>query len=373
MTVTQQLAKPEPVKQVAKRIVNECLQVQPDEQVAIFTFDHTLDYATALAVEVENAGGVSNTILQTNDFYWSYLKEVPEAQFTRQQRALLSQLHQTDAGIGLGGPKDPSKFQTVPDGRTGKFIQAQKPQGDMFMQRKIRFLNLPIGLVTPERAKTYGFDYDNWQRVSTNSLDVDHSKISALAGKIESRLRNATDIRVTAANGTDLRMKLKGRPVHIHDGIIDKTDVEKGTIFEALPAGAVELVPDETSAQGTVLYDQPTALAGRVLSGLKLQFENGRVTNYTANANLDAFKDSYENTTGDKDRIANLVIGLNPRSELIGFFTDRYVQGTVSIGIGGNQGIGGTNDSGFGHEETLKKPTLTVDNYKLVDQGKLMP
>ena len=371
MTMTQQLIRSDPVKQIAKRIVNECLRVQPDEQVTIFSFDHTLDYTTALALEVEHAGGVSTTILQTNDFYWSYLKEVPAAQFARQQKALLSQLEKTDAGIGLGGPKDPSKFPTVPEGRTGKFIQGQKPMGDKFMERKIRFLNLPIGLVTPERAKTYGFDYDNWQRVSTNSLDVDHSKISALGAKIESKLRSATDIRVTAANGTDLRMKLKGRPVHIHDGIIDKTDVAKGTIFEALPAGAIELAPDETSAQGTILYDQPTAIAGKMLSGLKLQFENGRVTNLTATANLDAFKESYENTTGDKDRIANIVIGLNPRSELIGFFTDRYVQGTVSIGIGGNQGIGGTNDAVFGHEETLRKPTLTVDGYNLVDQGKI--
>jgi hypothetical protein len=75
--------------------------------------------------------------------------------------------------------------------------------------------------------------------------------------------------------------------------------------------------------------------------------------------------------SGDKDRLANIVIGLNPRAELIGFFTDRIVQGTVSIGIGGNKGIGGTNETQFGHEETLRKPTLTVDGYKLVDQGKI--
>jgi hypothetical protein len=51
--------------------------------------------------------------------------------------------------------------------------------------------------------------------------------------------------------------------------------------------------------------------------------------------------------------------------------SDRIVQGTVSIGIGGNKGIGGTNETQFGHEETLRKPTLTVDGYKLIDQGKI--
>ncbi len=371
MTMTQQLSKPQPIKQIAKLVVNECLRVQPDEQVTVFSWDHTLDYASSVAFEVEQAGGIATTILQMNDLYWRYLKEVPEAQYARRQKGFLSLLDQTDAWVQLGGPKDPSVYPTVPDERMGKMIEGGKAMGDKFLERGIRVLNLPIGLVTPERARTYGFDYENWQRVTTNSLDVDHAKISALAGKIESKLQNATSIRITASNGTDLKLNLKGRRVHVHDGIIDKNDLDKGTRFETLPAGAIELAPDEASAEGTVLFDQPTALAGKMLTGLQLKFENGHLTNYTAQSNLDAFKGMYEKMSGDKDRLANIVIGLSPRAELIGFFTDRIVQGTISIGIGGNKGIGGTNETQFGHEETLRKPTLTVDGYKLVDQGKI--
>jgi len=371
MAMTQQISKPQPVKQIANRVVNECLQVQPNEQVTVFTWDHTLDYANAVALEIEHAGGISTTILQMNDLYWRYLKEVPEEQYARRQKGFLSLLDQTDAWVQLGGPKDPSLFPTVPDERLGKMIEGGKAVGDKFVERGIRVLNLSIGLVTPERARTYGFDYENWQRVTTNSLDVDHAKISALSGRIESKLRNANNVRITAANGTDITLKLKNRPVHVHDGIIDKTDIDKGTRFETLPAGAVEMAPDEASAEGMVLFDQPTALAGKMLTGLQLNFENGRLTKYTAQSNLDVFKGTYEKMSGDKDRLANLVIGLNPRAELIGFFTDRIVQGTVSIGIGGNKGIGGTNDTQFGHEESLRKPTLEVDGYKLVDEGKI--
>ncbi len=371
MTMTQQLSKPQPVKQIAKRVVNECLRVQPDEQVTVFSWDHTLDYANAVALEIEQAGGISTTILQINDFYWQYLKEVPEAQYARRQKGFLSLLDQTDAWVQLGGPKDPSIFPTVPNERLGKMIEGGKAVGDKFVERGIRVLNLPIGLVTSERARTYGFDYENWQRVTTNSLDVDHAKISALSVRIELKLRNANNVRITAANGTDLTLRLKNRPVHVHDGIIDKADIDKGTRFESLPAGAVEVAPDEASAEGMVLFDQPTALAGKMLKGLQLKFANGHLTKYTAQSNLDVFKGTYEKMSGDKDRLANIVIGLNPRAELIGFFTDRIVQGTVSIGIGGNKGIGGTNDTQFGHEESLRKPTLEVDGYKLVDQGKI--
>jgi len=372
MTMTQQLSRSQPLKQIATRVVNECLRLQPDEQATIFAWDHTIDYATALALAVEHAGGISTMVLQTNDFFWAYLKEVPEAQYTRRQKGFLSLLDQTDAMITIsGGPKDPSLFPTVPGGRTAKMIEGGKEVANKFVDRKIRVLNLPFGLVTPERARTYGFDYDNWQRVTTNSLDVDHAKISALATKIESRLRNATNIRITAPNGTDLRLKLKNRPIHVHDGIIDKTDSDKGTLFEALPAGAIELAPDETSTEGKVVFDQPTALAGKMLSGLQWEFESGKLTKFTARSNLDAFKGLYENASGDKDLVGDIAIGLNPRAELIGFFSDRNVAGTVSIGLGGNMGIGGINDTQFGHEETLRKPTLVVDGYKLVDEGRI--
>jgi aminopeptidase len=371
--MTQQLSRSQPIKQIATQVVNECLRVQPDEQATIFAWDHTIDYATALALAVEHAGGISSMVLQTNDFFWSYLKEVPEAQYTRRRKGLLSLLDQTDAVITVDGPKDPSLFPTVLGGRTSKMNEGGKEVANKFVDRKIRFLNLPFGLVTPERARTYGFDYDNWQRITTNSIDVDHSKISALATKVESRLRNATNIRITAPNGTDLRLKLKNRPIHIHDGIIDKTDSDKGTLFEALPAGSIELAPDETSTEGKVVFDQPTATAGKMLSGLEWEFEGGKLTKYSARSNLDPFNGLYESAVGDKDLVGDIAIGLNPRAELIGFFFDRHVAGTVSIGIGGNMGIGGVNDTQFSHENTLRKPTLTVDGYKLVDEGRIEP
>ena len=102
MTVSEQVVRTEPVKQIAKRIVSECLRVKTDEQVAIYSYPHTLDYASSVALEVEKAGGVSNMILETDDFFWGYLTEVPEAQYLRRQRAFLSLLEETDAQVALG-------------------------------------------------------------------------------------------------------------------------------------------------------------------------------------------------------------------------------------------------------------------------------
>src|SRR5437867_9349133 len=272
MTTSQQVVRTEPVKQIASRIVNECLRVKTDEQVIVFTFPHTLDYANALALEIEKAGGVSNMLLETDEFFWGYLSEVPESHYVRKQRALLALLDETDAEIGLGGPGDPSGFAKVSGERMTKLMESEREIGDKVRENKIRNIGLPIGLITPQRAKTYGFDYNQWRTSFSQAIDVDHKKIAALGSMIASKLGKATNVRVTSSNGTDLQFRLASRPVHVRDGIIDEADISRGTLEETLPSGTVEVAPDESSVEGKVIFDQPTALRGKMLQGLQWTF-----------------------------------------------------------------------------------------------------
>jgi len=345
--------------------------VQPNEQVTVTTWDHTLDYAEAIALEIEKASGISTTTLMGNNFYWSYLKGVPEEQFYRRQKGFLSLLDHTDAMIQLGGPQDPAEYARIPKERAAKMIRGQQAIGDKFVEKKIRTLTVPIGLVTRERAKTYGFDYNNWLRIFNNSIDVEYSKIAKQGEQLASKLRAGKNVRLTAENGTDLSFQLKGRPVHISDGVLDKADLDRGTLFETLPAGVLENAPDEDSAEGVVQFDQPSALAGKMLRGLRWEFKAGHLTNYSATANLDSFRELYENAEGEKNRFARVAIGLNPRAEPIGFFTDRLVQCMVSIGIGGNNGIGGDNKTVYGSEGSLRNATLEVDGSRIIANGRI--
>ena len=376
MTATQQLVKPTSevsFNEVARRVVKECLRVQPNEQVIVSTWDHTLQYARALALEVEKAGGVSTFNLEDNDFYWSYLKDVPEIQYTRPQKAYLGLLDQTDAIISLEGPEDPSNYSKLPEGRLAKMNAGLQPIEDKITDKKIRSISLPLGIITRERAKTYGFNFENWLRIFNNSLNVDYSRLARIGEKFAKKIEHGKNARITSSNGTDLKFRLKGRPVHIRDGILDQADLQRGTISESLPAGVIENAPDEASAEGIVQFDQPAALAGKVIKGLRHEFENGHLTKYSAQENVDTFRNIYENATGDKDRIGSLAIGINPRAEPIGFSTDRLVEGFVSIAIGGNSGIGGENNNPFANEGNLRRATLEIDGEKLVADGKIIP
>ncbi len=357
--------------QIAKKVINECLRIKEDEQLLINTWQHTLNLTNALALEAYKVGAVPTVALFTDNLFLDYLSHVPEEYYTKNPRALLSMLDETDAIVNVGGPEDPAILRKNPGEKMARASEADRAVAERIRERKVRNIFLPIGMLTPQRAQAYGFNLDHWRRVTNSSLDVDHEKMSILGKKLASKLEGGSKIQVTAPNGSSLSFSIANRPVHVRDGIIDDEDIAKGTTSEYLPSGTVLVAPEETSAQGTVRFDKPTAFMGKMVKGLQLKFEEGRLTDIKAEANLDSFTGFYNGASGEKDRIASFAIGLNPRTEYIGYLTDGLAQGAVTIGVGANKEIGGSNDTTFGYAQTLTQATVEVDGKQIVTNGKL--
>jgi leucyl aminopeptidase (aminopeptidase T) len=100
-------------------------------------------------------------------------------------------------------------------------------------------------------------------------------------------------------------------------------------------------------------------------------FENGHVTSFNAEKNLDAFKSIFERGHGDKDKISSLTIGLNPRVRT-GFLNDNLAKGAVTIAIGSNLSVGGKNNSDYGFQGTLSQATVELDGRTLVENGRIV-
>ena len=82
-------------------------------------------------------------------------------------------------------------------------------------------------------------------------------------------------------------------------------------------------------------------------------------------------KKQYDLASGDKDRIAAISIGTNPKAQ-VGFLQNSIVRGAVSVGLGGNEFLGGPNKSSFGFESTIRAAALEVDGKEIVRDGKLL-
>jgi len=197
-------------------------------------------------------------------------------------------------------------------------------------------------------------------------------KMSALGKKISTKLQNASKVHITHSNGTNLTFAISDRPVHVRDGIIDQEDVARGNFTESLPSGSVLVAPVEPTAEGTVLFDTPQALMGKMLKGFTMTFRNGKLASFDAKENLDAFAGMYRGASGDKDRLGSFSIGINPNAQFLGLISaDELALGGVTIGIGSNKDFGGNNDTTVGYAQTLSKATVEVDGRPLLQEGKI--
>ena len=357
---------------IARKVVKDCLQVKEDEQVLIQTWDHTLDISDSLSLEVLKAGAVPFVSLFTQGSFLDYVTKVPEKYYGKPQRALLSMLDEVDAQVVLYGPKDPKVLTMAPGERFSKAFDSGKPVMEKTRERKIRTANLPVGYITSERALNYGFDLSKWRSNHDRAIDVDMQKMKALGNRLSSALHNASKVHVSHSNGTNLTFAIQDRAVHVRDGIIDQEDVSRGDFSESLPSGNVLVAPVESSAEGTLIFDTPQALMGKMLKGLKMNFQNGRLKSFDAKENLDSFANMYRGASGDKDRLGSFSIGINPNAQFIGMIgADDLALGGVTIGIGGNKDFGGKNDTTFGYAQTLAKATVEIDGKPLLKEGKV--
>jgi aminopeptidase len=188
-------------------------------------------------------------------------------------------------------------------------------------------------------------------------------------------LSGKENIRITAEDGTDLSFTIKGRPVLLDDSTISSEDVARGDVGLNIPCGEVFVAPIETSANGTILFENVAVDGFGKVTNLRLTFEGGRVVGAAADTGVDRFKQFLEANTGDKDRIAELGIGCNPGAEYTGgsIIVDEKIYGTIHIAIGSNTGsYHGTNkaSSHFDMIKNMKQGEVYADGQLVMKNGK---
>lgn len=153
-------------------------------------------------------------------------------------------------------------------------------------------------------------------------------------GRLAERMEKAKEVRIEGP-GTDLTLSVEGRRF-LNDG--GRKNMPGGEIFTG---------PVEDSANGTVSFGVPVAVAGREVEGVRLRFEGGKVVEASAEKG-----EEYLNSMLDADEgaryLGELGIGTNygiSRATKNTLF-DEKLGGTVHLAIGRSyEATGGKNDS----------------------------
>ena len=153
-------------------------------------------------------------------------------------------------------------------------------------------------------------------------------------GRLIERLEVAREVRIVGPE-TDLTLSVAGRKFLNGDG------------KHNMPCGEVFTGPVEDSANGSIYFGIPVAVAGREVSGVRLRFEGGRVVEASAEKG-----EEYLHAMLDADEgaryLGEIGIGTNYgiRRATKNILFDEKLGGTVHLAVGRSyEKTGGKNDS----------------------------
>jgi leucyl aminopeptidase (aminopeptidase T) len=362
---------------LARQIVEVCLNVSYGENVWIQSWDHTVDLASKLASACLQRGAYPFITLIPEDYWMHSLVEAPKKLLEILPTHQSAALEKTDVFVFMLGPRNPIFWDKIPPKKrelanvwfynSNKFLESWRK---IAQTHSVRMLGIEYCLVTPERAKALGLDYERWRETMLNGCLANQREIANKAAKLASIIKNGHQVHIQTPFGTNLRFELVGREPIIGDSIVTKEDASK-YIVKFLPSGFVEVAANEDSAEGTVVYDAPIpAMGGKKIIGLTLQFEQGRVIKYKAKEGIDIFENYIKSGRGHIRKFGFFGIGLNPGLRH-GFTQDDKVLGGVTIGIGGNKDKGGKNSTPENRHwwASMTHATVQIDGKLILKDG----
>jgi leucyl aminopeptidase (aminopeptidase T) len=279
--------------------------------------------------------------------------------------------------ITLGNATTEDLFEGADPARMAARGKAGEAVDQAFLKNKVRTIELGNNLYpTAWRAERYGMDEAALARTFWDGVNLDYRELQARGAQVKAALAGGNELRITHPNGTDLTVRVQGRPVLVSDGIISEEDRAQGGPAASvyLPAGEVYTTPVPGTASGK-LVDSRTFFRGRQVDNLTLTLANGKVTSMTGSgpgyaglkAQYDAVADARKDVFGFVD------FGINPNVKLPASSTvgNWVPAGTVTVGIGGNTWAGGDNTVPYGLTVFLPGSTVTLDGKPIVERGVL--
>jgi aminopeptidase len=359
---------------VAKALLTGALALKKGENVLIETWNHTLPYASACVAEARRLGASPLLVLEDESAYWRSIDGAGSSKRMGKVGAPeWAALAKSQAYVFFPGPADMPRLNAMP---TAQRLALESYNSEWYRRAKaskLRAVRSMLGYASDARAAQLGVPPATWRsQLVRATTQTDLKSVRADAQRAAAKIRRGKVLRVTAPNGTDVSVGLRGRAPVVDDGVITPEDVRSGSNMTVSPPGTVVVAVDERSAEGVAIANRPSfGRLGR-LEGGQWELHQGRLGNFWYTEGQTAFEESYQSAPKGKDVAGLFSIGLNPALEPGVPLVEDQEAGAVTLAIGGNQGYGGTNRCPFLSWIVLGEATVAVDGQPLSDRGKLL-
>lgn len=193
------------------------------------------------------------------------------------------------------------------------------------------------------------------------AMTADYCKVERLTAAVTEMLTKAKLARIEK-EGTILTIRLDGR-----NGVPSPGIYHKAGQCGNLPSGEAYIAPLEDGSNGEMIIDGSMVGIGKLDSPLHMVISDGKLRSVTGDRseNLGILLKNEINGT-----LCELGIGTNQAAILNGtILEDEKVYGTVHIAFGTNTSFGGINKAECHMDGIILKPTLYLDDEKVIEDG----
>ncbi len=309
----------------AALLCDYCLEVTPGQQVVV----RSSTLAAPLLLELQKAllerqawPLLRVDLPQQQEGFWQAASEELLDQFPPLE---LTEAKTTDAAITIQAPSNTNALSGVDPARLARAARARALIREASLQRRWNLTIWP----TPALAQQAGMASGEYAAFVTRALFLDRpdpvaawQELSAFQADLIERLSDARTVHLQA-DGTDLTLDVSGRTWINSDG------------RRNMPSGEVFTGPHESSANGRVRFSVPTSPGGVDVSGVELEFRDGRVVSASADQGESYLKEMLKSDEG-ASRLGELGIGTNfgidrPTGTIL---LDEKLGGTVHLALG---------------------------------------
>ena len=367
---------PTDLEQLAERLVNQSAGIQQGEFVLVSGAAQDQELLENIAVHVRKVGGFPQVVLSSDRMAKRLFFDVPEKFDTQADALGLRQAEYLNTIIVVDSNRDEGLFAGADPRRQAARAKTGVPVVEAFLKRKTKQVEVGNGLYpTAWRAKRFGMTDDELPKTFWEGVNVDYASLSARAEQVKGVLAGGSEIQIKDSNGTDLKVRVHGRPVYASDGIITSEEAQKGgaAVSVYLPAGEVYVTPVAGTAEGKVVRTREY-FQGQEIQNLTLTFAAGKLTSMTGSGpGFEPMKALYDAAGDGKDLFAVVDLGINPNVKLpassaVGTWVPA---GTVTVGMGNNIWAGGNNKSPYAYFVSLPGTTVTLDGKPIIENGQL--
>ncbi len=343
-----------------------CQQVGPGDRIAVYSTTLAEDLALALHRALLDRDAWPLIRLEPPGLGAEFYRHARERHRTQSPPIDLAVTQAIDGFVRIDAPANATELSDIEPALVAEVATARRPLQEASLALRWTGTLLP----TPALAQQARMATAQYAAFVNRALFLDRddpvqawADLSARQAELVARLSAATEIRIEA-DGTDLTLSVAGRTWINSDG------------RHNMPSGEVFTGPHEDSANGTIRFTVPTGPRGVTVTGVELEFRDGRVVRAGAQQG-DAYLQAALATDEGARRLGELGIGTNsgidrPTGHIL---LDEKMAGTVHLALGRSYPeTGGANQSALHWDlicDLRRGGRLSADGHVVVEDGAL--